>query len=402
MEYTLDTESPDNYHFWTAITILGAITKRQVYLDMNMFKVYPNFYVFLIGPPAARKSAAAAIGVRLAVQAGLRKFSDKITDAALIKDLSEATEKRVEGQTVELCSPVLIYASELGVFMGLDAYSSGVIADLTDLYDCPPRWEKKTISRDSELILGPYVTLFAAGTPQTLKDVIPSMSVGQGFTSRILFIWAPKRRKRVPMPKPNRLETLLVSDLKLIGKLRGQFKFSDDGWKAYQKQYMERPEPEEEFEDERMHGYASRKDTHLLKISMVLSLADKDELIITEKEVSAAIDSLKWMETGLSNVFAGHGSATTSQDVVRIFKQVQASMGKVGYINHKELVKRNFAQVGVHELDLVIHTLEGAGAIMRIVGKDPRSGATEIMFKVIDNEFLGSKHYTKPKSLEED
>ena len=42
MEYTLDTESPDNYHFWTAITILGAITKRQVWLDMNMFKVYPN------------------------------------------------------------------------------------------------------------------------------------------------------------------------------------------------------------------------------------------------------------------------------------------------------------------------------------------------------------------------
>ncbi|KKK88971.1 hypothetical protein LCGC14_2737780, partial [marine sediment metagenome] len=167
-------------------------------------------------------------------------------------------------------------------------------------------------------------------------------------------------------------------------------------------QYMERPEPEEEFEDERMHGYASRKDTHLLKIAMVLSLADKDELIITEKEISAAIDSLKWMEAGLSNVFAGHGAATTSQDVVRIFKQIQGAMSKVGYINHKELVKRNFAQVGVHELDLVIHTLEGAGAIMRIIGKDPRSGVTEIMFKVLDNEFLGSKRVQKPKSLQED
>ena len=134
---------------------------------------------------------------------------------------------------------------------------------------------------------------------------------------------------------------------------------------------------------------------------MVLSLADKDELIITAKEISAAIEALKWMEAGLSNVFAGHGSATTSQDVIRIFKQIQASIGKVGYINHKELVKRNFAQIGVHELDLVIHTLEGAGAIMRIVAKDPRSGVTEIMFKVLDNEFLGSKRVQKPKSLED-
>ncbi|KKL23906.1 hypothetical protein LCGC14_2420760, partial [marine sediment metagenome] len=65
MEYTLDTESPDTYHFWTALTMLGASTKRQVWLDMKMLgPVFPNFYVILVGPSGARKSAAAGIGVR--------------------------------------------------------------------------------------------------------------------------------------------------------------------------------------------------------------------------------------------------------------------------------------------------------------------------------------------------
>ena len=32
MEYTRATESPDAYHFWTAVSVLGAATARQVSL----------------------------------------------------------------------------------------------------------------------------------------------------------------------------------------------------------------------------------------------------------------------------------------------------------------------------------------------------------------------------------
>lgn len=404
MEYTRDTESPDSYHFWTAITILGAITRRQVYIDMHYFQIRPNFYVILVGPSGARKSIAAGIGIQLGLKAGLRKFSDKITDAALIKDLSEATEKRIDSKEVELCSPVLIYASELGVFMGLDAYSSGVIADLTDLYDCPKIWEKKTITRESEIIVAPYVSFLAATTPQTLKDVIPASAVGQGFTSRILFVWSRNRRKRVPIPSYDKASKMLadnlVKDLGSIGKLRGMFKFSDQGLKAYRDFYMKRPDPEDEFDDERMRGYASRKDIHLLKIAMVLSIADKDELLITEKEISAGIDSLKWMEAGLPNVFAGHGAATTSQDVVRVYRQIESA--KAGYLNQNELIKRNYAQIGVNDLELVLKTLEGAKAVERIVGRLPGSTETETIFRIKDKTFLSSRSGRKPKALEDD
>ena len=405
MEFTRETESPDAYHFWTAASLISAATKRQVFFQMNQFQIYPNLYVILVGPSGARKSIASGIGIELATASGLRKFSDKITGAALIKDLSNATEKRIEGDTksskIQLCSPVIIYSSELGVFMGPDAYGSGVIADLTDLYDCPGKWEKKTISRDSEIIVAPYVTMLAATTPQTLKDCIPTSAVGQGFTSRILFIWASGRRKRVPIPpwgvEYDTLKSLLIKDLASIGNLRGQFKFARGGFEAYKKYYLAAPEPEDEFEDERLRGYASRKSIHLLKLAMVLSVADREDLEITEKEISGGLDALQWMESGLPQVFAGHGGAATSQDVVRVFNQVRNSRG--GIVSQQELTKRNYSNLSSTELNFVIETLKQGGAITEVVGNDPRTKKPGVLYKILDQEFISKIQIKAPKIM---
>lgn len=406
MEFTRETESPDAYHFWVGVSIISAATRRQVVLDMNQFRVYPNLYVILVGPSGARKSIATSIGMKLVDELGLKKFADKITGAALLKDLSESTMKFVEGPEITLCSPIVIYSSELGVFLGTDAYSTGVIADLTDLYDCPGKWEKKTIVRESEIIVAPYVNFLAATTPQTLKDVLPVEAVGQGFTSRIIFVWAGGRRKRVPIPpwgsEYEMIKTNLMRDLESISKLRGQFVFSKDGLAFYHKFYMEHPEPEEEFEDERLRGYASRRDTHMLKLAMILSLADKDELVLTEEDLRRSLDAIKWMEDGLPHVFAGHGTSTNSQDVVRVWKQIEAGTKTVGYISHSELVRRNYANLSAMELSKVLDTLKQGGAVDALLAKDPRSGRYENLYKILNAQFIKNVDARKPKHLKED
>src|SRR3990167_9447480 len=408
MEFTRDTESPDAYHFWVGATLISSATRRQVYLDMNYFRIYPNLYTILIGPSGARKSIAASIGMQLAESVGIRKFSDKITGAALIRDLSEASEKRVDDKKgeVELCSPVLIYASELGVFMGPDAYGSGVIADLTDLFDCPSKWEKKTIARDSEVIVAPYITILAASTPQTLKDVLPPGAVGQGFTSRILFVWANSRRKRVPIPnwgvEYDTLSTTLVNDLKHISSIHGVFRFSDAGLNLYSQHYMEHPEPEDEFEDERLRNYAARKDIHMLKVAQLLSVADRDDLIISEVEIKGAIEALKWLDAGLPSVFAGHGGATTSEDVVRLFKQIDNATQRLGFITHQELVKRNYYNLNGGDMSGVITTLIDGGAIEEIITPDKITGKLLKVYRCIDQSFIQKARMTLTTSMKND
>lgn len=406
MEFTTDTESPDAYHFWVGASLISAATRRQVYLDMNYFRIYPNMYVILIGPSGARKSIAASIGMGLAESVGIRKFSDKITGAALIRDLSEASEKRVDDKKgeVELCSPIMIYASELGVFMGPDAYGSGVIADLTDLYDCPNKWEKKTISRDSEMVVAPYVTMLAASTPQTLKDVIPTGAVGQGFTSRILFIWASGRRKKVPIPnwgvEHEAIKQNLIHDLGEISKVRGIFKFSSQGLLEYQRNYLSRPEPEEEFEDERLRGYASRKDIHTLKLAQIMSLSDGDSLTITEKEIEGAADAIRWLDMGLASVFSGHGGSASSEDIVRVFRQIEVGTNKVGSVRHADLLKRNYHAINAQEFGIVLQTLRESGAIEEIVSNE--RGNLVKMYRVLDRNFIKRASGVMPRKMRGD
>ena len=405
MQFTKETESPEAYHFWVGISLLSAATKRQVYLDFNQFRIYPNTYIILVGPAGARKSVATAIGMRIAGQVGLRKFSDKITGAALIKDLSEAQEKIIDvtKKEVTFVTPVIIYASELGVFMGSDAYGSGVIADLTDLFDCPQTWEKKTISRDAETIVAPYITLLAASTPQTLKDTLPPGAVGQGFTSRILFVWAPSRRKRVPIPEwgveYEALAKCLVEDLKSISTVKGVFKFTAEGLSRYRDHYYSHPEPEDEFEDERLRNYAARKDIHMLKIAQLLSLADRSDLTIGEKEINGAIDALLWLDKGLPQVFAGHGGATTSEDVVRIFKQIALATQRTGFISHRELVKRNYYHIEPQLLAMVLQTLSDAGAIEEVITPSPADGKLIKVYRCIDSNFIQKGGSPLPRSM---
>jgi hypothetical protein len=401
MEYTRATESPEAYHFWTAATILGAATARQVSLDFNYFTIFPNFYTILVGPSGVRKSAAAGIGMRLAEAAGIKKFSDKITGAALIKDLADCTVKRITGNVVQLCSPMLIYASELGVFMGPDAYSSGVVADLTDLYDCPKKWEKKTISRGTEEIIAPYISLFAASTPTSLKACIPPDAVGQGFTSRILFIWADKRKQRVPYPEfdvgTKMLEVNLVKDLQHISELRGTFSFTTRGFDTYRSHYLSRPDPEEEFEDERLRGYASRKDMHLLKLAMALSVADRDDLTISEKEIEAAIEAFRWLDEGLAHVFAGQGSSSQSLDVVRVYEQIQKASRGNGKISFGDLMKRNYTYMGHEGLANVLLTLVDSNAIKEETKN--LGGTYTRWYRVTMDDFLKTGRSNLPHKL---
>jgi uncharacterized protein DUF3987 len=420
MEFTEETESPACFHYWTAATLISAMTRRQVYLDLNMFKVYPNIYTILVGPSGARKSIATSIGMNIAQQVGIRRFSDKITGAALIRDLSQAVVKNITqvgnsngaanngvptggGAEIELTAPMLIYASELGVFLGHDAYGSGVVADLTDLYDCGPEWKKTTVSRGDEIIPGPYVTMLAASTPQTLKDTIPPGAVGQGFTSRILFVWGDGRRKRVPIPiwgaGQEMLRNNLIADLKKIGMVRGMFRFTPDALKMYTKNYMDALSPEEEYEDERLRNYASRKHIHTLKMAQICALAAHDELIITADDWFTADEAIKWLDKGLGNVFAGHGTANNSQDVIRVFKQIEAATARVGYISYPDLLKRNYSYLNLQEFGSVMQTLVECGAVAEAVAHDARTGKIQKMFKIVDHEFIQKWSGNVPQNL---
>jgi hypothetical protein len=195
------------------------------------------------------------------------------------------------------------------------------------------------------------------------------------------------------------LERNLIHDLKEISKCRGTFEFSDGGMRLYKQHYLDRPEPEEEYEDERLRGYSSRKDIHTLKLAMVLSLADNDSLVITEREMAAAIEAITWLDQGLPNVFSGVGNSATAEDVARIFREVDNATRKFGSISHQAIVRQNYHYLNAQECDIVIRTLIEGGAISEQFITDQKTGRFIKSYKSIDSNFIKQTVAKFPKRL---
>ena len=85
-----ESESPAVYHRWTALSILGALLGRNVYLPFGNSEIYPNMYVMLMGSAGARKGTAINPGRKLLRAAGYNTFAaDAVSKEMLVEDMRE-------------------------------------------------------------------------------------------------------------------------------------------------------------------------------------------------------------------------------------------------------------------------------------------------------------------------
>jgi len=144
MEYTAKSESPESYHRWCAMSIIASAVRRQVWIDMGFFRVYPNMYIVLVGPPGrCRKSVAINTATNL-IQglSDIRVSADAITREALIRAIKLSETQTEIGNKIYMHSSITIISKELSVFLGTN--NSDLLSLLTDLYDNPDMWEYRT------------------------------------------------------------------------------------------------------------------------------------------------------------------------------------------------------------------------------------------------------------------
>lgn len=355
MEYTKESESPDNYHIWTALSLISSVARRKVWIDQELYVLYPNLYVALVGPPArTAKSTAMRLGRRL-IQGipGVRFGPDSCSREELIRQLAQS---KLDNQ----CA-MTIHSSEFSSLIGVSGIP--MIQFLTDIYDCDFKdpWKYATKTQGKDEVVNPYLTMLVGTVPDYIADAIPGDIVGSGFTSRIIFVHEEKERLINPRPRPGDLELAknLVSDLRHIGMLSGQFRWTDEADKAHETFYrsLYKTVPS----DFRMEGYHWRKKIHVLKVAMLLSLSESDSLTLTERDITAAADILTSIEPSMTRVFSAVGKYDYASDLERIGSQIHLS-GPVG-CPVSEVFKLNYFAGSHDEIRKILGTLHMMGAI---------------------------------------
>lgn len=313
MEFSSGTEIAETYHFWSGIFALSAIVNRRVWVDMGLYKLYPNLYVILLGPPGSGKDLAMDTSRLIVEEVGGVNFSgDAQTKESLVRCMRDdcPVTISVNGTTVVI-SPMAMYATELSHLLGPN--SGHMIDFLTTIYTKDKQYTTKTKNKGDDIILRPFLGLLAGTTRSWITTYLKSDIIGGGFTRRAIFVNEPARASI--RDKSLRKPFLTVTSSQVVARktvltyaeslktVVGEFGWSPEAREEYTRWYMTRDIPE----DPDIEGYYLTKPNQVIKVAMLVSLSESSSLIITKDHWEVAMALLDKTEANLKQVFQGIG-----------------------------------------------------------------------------------------------
>ena len=319
-------------------------------MHRGYYTLFPNQYVVLIAESAlCSKTTAAGLGMEMVGAAGVEVLKEKLTTAYVYRHLALACKSSKTGDAT-----VSIFAPELSVFLGKDAVLSGLLASLTSLYDCPSTIEYRTKTAGIDIVHNACVNILGAGTFDWMSENLPGDAVECGFTGRVIFVVGEQPRARIAWPMPTivemELKDKLIMDLIQISQLKGQIKVTPEAVDLFSDWYVNAKEPE----DARLRGFFGRKGDHILKVAMVLSISQSDNLILDAMHVDSAITIIEEVEKLMPLAFRGVAFSKSARHIDRLLQQLRQ---QGGYMSRSDLLRKNSAHLNKQEFDLVIDTL---------------------------------------------
>lgn len=322
-------EAPDHVLFWSGVSAIAGALQRKVWFDQLTFQWFPNMYVVIVAAPGVvAKTTNVSLAMRLLKKVDNIHFGPNVTTWQALVSSFEKAVRMVEyspGETVETNS-LTIESGELGNLISTD--DKQMMDMLTTLWDCGPI-DKATKGDGSEKYEYPFLNMIGCTTPSWVSENIPAYMIGGGLVSRIVWVYADKKRREVMYPglqiskeewnEHRTLKRYLMDDLNAIGRLEGQFTLSPDAidWTVdwYHQHNLAHGEGRD---DDRLGGFYSRKPSHIHKLAMVLSASRDDSLIISRADIQAAESQISHLESTLLSIFDRIGKSETANVADRL------------------------------------------------------------------------------------
>ena len=356
IDYTKETEIPEKFALWTGISVISATLSRNVFVDMGHFTVYPNTYIVLVaGSARCRKSTSIGVASRFLgkIDDGVKLLSQKMTPEALISSLSGSGG---DNKTLVSSAEGILVVDELATLIDKNAFNSGLIPILTKLYDSED-FTYETRGRGVEHILNPCLSILGGSTLHWIKESIPKVAIGGGFTSRVIFVYKDKPDNLVAFPITTagmkKIGDDVVNDLNELRKMKGRFQLSKDAIVVYEKEYKRFMSSSDLFDSENLSGYAGRRHVTLMKVVMAVAASFKNSLVIDDIDMKMAIEFMNMIEGDMPIIL----QQIQNEEVGNISDEVIRYIMNKREVYRSDLVRKMNYKITAGQLDVIINTL---------------------------------------------
>ncbi len=304
---TAGIQSPESFRLWTGIAIIAGALERRVWTETDRGLLFPNQFIILCGFPASGKSLMVNQARRYWLgTTGLHLGPDNPSRRSFLDTLQHSARDYTNGTGAVIFSAMSLPSTELGVLFlnGDDDFFS----TLTKLYDnedqfSAPRAESNRAG--GVLIERPTVNILGGATPDFLGDLFPEVAWGQGFTSRLVFIYGAEihdpTRDVFKKRSQKQIQDQLQVDLNRIFTLCGEFLWEQDAMDALNDWFGQKLPPVPTHS--RLTHYRGRRGPHVLKLAMISAVSYHQTLTVTLGDFLRAKRWLLEAEETMPDVF---------------------------------------------------------------------------------------------------
>ena len=325
---------PADYHLWTCYSLVAACLGNRVCFERFRDQpLYPNLYVFLIGPSGVGKSAAIGTGRKFVedpqVSRAVGPLSGlKVTAEYLIDAMARRTKTG---------EPAVVYllTSEASATIGRGDRADMFIRTVTELFTGREQMLiEGTVGRGTRVLKNYCLNWLAGTTVEWLNDSVRRQDIAGGFFARVIPVVASVGPPTTAVEYPDDYDEVverLHERFQQLTTLNGCFQFSEAADAAFAAWNEGRPRPR----DELLAPSYERRPELVLKVAMCRAVMD-DPLNLSIRRHHVA-DAIKHVDRALRSLPMLIDRAAESPETEGLL-WVSTTIRSFGRIQHQRLL----------------------------------------------------------------
>ena len=306
-----ELESPKSFWYWGAIAAISAVVKDQIWLNRQIYNLYPNIYVMLHAESGLKKGPPISAAKQLVKPVNnTRIISGRSSIQGILKDLGTAYTQ--PGGKVINKSVAFICSSELSSSIVDDKVATKILTDLYDRQYNVGEW-KSLLKMETFELKDPTITMLTATNEAMSEDFFTKSAIQGGYFARTFIVYEKESKVTNSLMYPLEHTPNYVNSaayLKEVAKLSGPFEptatltetecckykrikhgreiyFNEvgllyDDWYENFREVIKTVEKDET-------GTLNRFGDSVLKVAMLLSLAREPKLVLSMEAMQEAI-----------------------------------------------------------------------------------------------------------------